>query len=122
MKYRPLLYVAGPYTRPDPVENTHRAIKTATAIYDHTDWMPVLPHLTMLWHVVVPRPLEFWYAFDMNMLNGCQGFVRLPGPSSGADAEEQVAIELGLEIVEYYGLPFEVIAEWGIEHEKTEVR
>lgn len=87
MTPRLLLYVAGPYTHDDPVENTHRAIKTASAIYRMTPWVPVVPHLSLLWHLVDPQPIEFWYEYDLHLLDRCSAIVRLPGRSTGADAE-----------------------------------
>ena len=84
---RPLVYVAGPYTNPDPIQNTHTTIKIANDLIDEAVVTPVIPHLTLLWHMVSPRPLEFWYAYDLAMLVRCDAVYRLPGASTGADAE-----------------------------------
>jgi hypothetical protein len=111
--YKKLLYVAGPYTRPDPVENTHRALRFASALID-ADYPlhPFVPHLTLLWHMVTPRPLEFWYAHDMHTLAACEAVMRLPGASTGADAEMAVAVELGLRIVEFEDMPLQARSHW----------
>lgn len=112
MTAKPVLYVAGPYTRPDPVENTHRAIQVATAIYEDGTYVPVLPHLTLLWHMVTPRPLEFWYEYDLHIMRNCDLVVRLPGPSSGADAEMVEADRVGMTVIEFDSLPDAARQEW----------
>ena len=47
----------------------------------------MIPHLTLLHHMVTPRPLQFWYNLDMHHMSLCHAVTRLPGKSSGADAE-----------------------------------
>lgn len=49
------VYVAGPYTKPDPRINTHNAIKAAAELMD-AGYAPYVPHLNHLWHTVAPRP------------------------------------------------------------------
>jgi hypothetical protein len=109
---RPLLYVAGPYTHDDPVLNTHCAVRCATAVYLLTPYVPVVPHLTLLWHVIDPRPVEHWYAYDLHVLTRCDAIVRLPGPSTGADRELAAAVDLDIEAVAYASLPWEARAAW----------
>jgi nucleoside 2-deoxyribosyltransferase len=88
---RPLVYVAGPYSRPDPVENTHRTIRIASELCAEGLVTPVVPHLTMLWHAVEPHPLEHWYEYDLAVLARCDALLRLEGASTGADAEVEFA-------------------------------
>lgn len=107
-----LLYVAGPYTHPDPVINTHCAVRVASAIYEAGEWVPVVPHLTLLWHLVDPHPLEFWYEYDLHILERCQAIVRLPGDSTGADKEMEHAIKCGLQVVDFRSLPQKARQEW----------
>ena len=90
----PLVYVAGPYTRPDPVENSHLTIKAADELIADGVVTPVVPHLTLMWHLVSPKPLEFWYAYDLAMLARCDAVFRLPGESTGADREVEFAAGL----------------------------
>lgn len=111
-RMRPLLYVAGPYTRPDPVENTHRAARVATWIYENTRWVPMLPHITLAWHLITPRPVDFWYDLDLQHMLRCDAIVRLPGASTGADRELAVALEHGLEHVQYETFPEQVQDIW----------
>jgi len=88
---RPMVYVAAPYTRPDPVLNTHQLIGEVDAIVDEGVVTPIAPHLTLLWHLVKPRPLDFWYAYDLATLARCDAVLRLPGESTGADREVEFA-------------------------------
>lgn len=92
---KPLVYVAGPYSHPDPVENTHKAIIAAERI-EALGCAVVIPHLSLAWHLVSPAPLERWYERDLHVLERCDALVRLPGASSGADAEVEFARERGL--------------------------
>lgn len=87
---RPLIYIAGPYSKPDPVENTHRAIKAGDAVWA-AGGCPVIPHLSMLWHAVSPAPYGTWLERDLGLLHRCDGLLRLPGESAGADGEVEFA-------------------------------
>lgn len=109
---RPMLYIAGPYTSPDPVENTHRAAKAAIVVYEQTQWVPFVPHLSLLWHMVTPRTPDFWYELDLHQMAHCNAIVRLPGASTGADREMVVASELGLEVVDFADLPLGAREAW----------
>lgn len=84
------IYIAGPYTRPDPILNTREAIKAAEALID-LGHIPYVPHLTMLWHLVSPHPIEFWYEYDKMWILDCNAVLRLPGASVGADSEVEAA-------------------------------
>jgi len=90
---RPLVYIAGPYTKPDPVENTTKVIGLASNLVDEGLITPFVPHLTLLWHLVTPRPLEFWYEYDVATLSRCDALFRMPGESTGADREVVFARE-----------------------------
>lgn len=94
----PLVYLAAPYSIPDPVENTHRAIRFASKIVDDGRVVPVVPHLTLFWHLVDPRPLAVWYALDLALLARCDALLRIPGPSIGADREVDFARARGLPV------------------------
>ncbi len=91
------IYIAAPYTHPDPVENTHRAIK-AGEMWIAKGYIPVIPHLSLLWHMVVPHPEQFWYDVTLEWMKRCDCVFRLSGKSTGADEEVRVARELGLTI------------------------
>jgi hypothetical protein len=95
---RPLVYVAGPYTHPDPVSNTNAVIVLASELVDEGLVTPFVPHLTMLWHAISPRPLDFWYEYDIAFLGRCDALYRMEGPSTGADREVEFAHARGIPV------------------------
>lgn len=95
---KPLVYLAAPYTNPDPVVNTHSVIEVATKLVEDGRVTPIVPHLSMLWHLVTPRPLEFWYAYDLEVMARCDYVLRLAGSSKGADAEVEEAMRLDIPV------------------------
>jgi nucleoside 2-deoxyribosyltransferase len=98
---KPLVYLAGPYTRPDPVENVHKTCKVADVVLE-MGAIPFIPHLTHTYHLVSPKPLEFWYEYDIHTMLRCDAVLRLAGDSTGADKEVSVAVEKGIPV--FYGL------------------
>lgn len=92
------VYVAGPYRKPDPVENTHNAVRVADQISD-MGFVPFIPHAaTLLWHIVVPHVEQYWLDYDNEWLAKCDALLRIPGESSGSDEEERLARSLGIPV------------------------
>lgn len=89
---RPRIYIAGPYTKGDPVLNTRTAILTGSKLLAR-GFTPFVPHLTMFWHMLDPQDYEVWLNFDFEWVKTCDGLLRLEGESSGADREVRVAVE-----------------------------
>jgi hypothetical protein len=104
---RPMVYLAGPYTIPDPVTNTSLAIKNASFMIEE-GFMVVVPHLTLAWNLVVPQPPEFWYAYDFAMLARCDALYRMFGESVGADAEVDFANRMNIPCF----MQWEPLIEW----------
>lgn len=103
MHERPLVYVAGPYTRPDPVENTRLALDAGEELTDSGLVTAFVPHLTLLWHLVHPHAdVEYWYEFDLTILRRADVLYRMPGASTGADRE--VAFAESLDIPVFYDI------------------
>lgn len=96
---RPLIYLAGPYTQPDPVVNTHRMLRIADALLD-AGFTPLIPHLSLAWHLVSPKPYETWLEYDRQLLAHCDAVLRVPGESFGATRETQLAEALGIFVIE----------------------
>ncbi len=94
----PLVYIAAPYLVPDPVWNTHDVIKLASRLYETELVVPLVPHLTLLWHAVEPHPAEYWYEYDLHLLRRCDAVLRVAGPSKGADIETDEAASLGIPV------------------------
>lgn len=92
------VYIAGPYSQGDPVLNVRDAITAAETVLAASH-SPYVPHLTMLWHLIAPHDVGFWYAHDLEWLAVCDAVLRLPGDSVGADAEVKEAERLGIPVV-----------------------
>jgi nucleoside 2-deoxyribosyltransferase len=80
------IYVAGPYTRGDVAVNVRNAYEKANELAD-VGFAPFVPHATHFWHMLFPRPYEFWLKLDLEFIPCCDAVLRLPGSSSGADGE-----------------------------------
>ena len=115
---KPLVYIAGPYTHPDPIVNVREAVSTADILYEYENVIPVVPHLTMFWHLVHPHPVEFWYEYDLCILRRCDAVFRMKGESTGADAEVDLAEKLGLPVFGPYIDPRfrEWVHAWAANH------
>lgn len=95
---KPLVYVAGPYTHPDPVENTRRAIATGLELYDTGKVGVLIPHMNLIAGMVEFHPLEYWYQYDLDQLAHCTAMYRLSGPSEGAEREQKFAQVRGIPV------------------------
>lgn len=91
------VYVAGPYSQGDVAVNVRNAYKAANHLAD-LGFAPFVPHATHFWHMLFPRPYEFWLDLDNQFLPFCQAVLRLPGPSSGADNEVLLAQNLNIPV------------------------
>lgn len=92
------IYIAGPYSQGVPDEIMANVIDAAEHLRG-AGWTPFIPHtLTFLWAVRHQHPKEYWLDFDNAWLRRCDAILRLPGRSSGADAEVELAKSLGLPV------------------------
>jgi hypothetical protein len=96
---KPLVYLTGPYTNPDPVLNVRAAVELADELVHVCT--PFVPHLTHLWHLVSPKPYPDWLALDLEYLERCDALARFGGASAGADAELDHARRLGMPTFEH---------------------
>lgn len=97
MSRKPLVYVAGPYTAPDPVINTRRACLLGDRL-DTAGFAVVIPHLSITWHMVSPQDVDTWYRRDLDVLDHCDALLRFEGSSSGADREVEHAKAAGIPV------------------------
>jgi len=104
-----LIYISGPYTRPDPVENTRIAIDAGKTLYAG-GYIPFIPHLSLLWQLVYPMGQDAWYELDLHYLERCDVMLRIPGISIGADIEVDHAEKVGIPV--FYGTARQFLAEW----------
>jgi len=84
-------------------KNVMRAIEAGIEVIKKGH-VPFVPHLDYWLFLNAPHiiPLSFWYQYDYFWLPACDALLRLPGESTGADAEEAWAKEHGLRV--YYSL------------------
>lgn len=86
------IYIAGPYSLGDPVQNTRTVIDVAERMVPF-DVMPIIPHLTLLWDIIHPKRPRFWYEYTLQILRRCDALYRVPGESAGADLEVEWALK-----------------------------
>jgi hypothetical protein len=94
---RKYIYIAGPYTKGDTVQNVRDAIIVANVI-SLAGHFPFIPHLTMFWHFIYPHNYQFWLDQDIGWLLKCDYLIRLYGESSGADGEVEIAKKNGIPV------------------------
>jgi hypothetical protein len=100
---RAVVYVAGPYTHPDPVSNTRRALEVGTLLLDSGHVAPIVPHLSLFWDLHTPRPYRTWLELDLDLISRCDAVLRTPGISAGADIEVQHATAEGIRVFHHVG-------------------
>jgi hypothetical protein len=91
------IYIAGPYTKGDVAINVRTAFEVANKLAD-LDYAPYVPHSTHFWHMLFPRPYEYWLKLDNEFLPCCDALLRIPGESSGADKEVLLAISKNIPV------------------------
>ena len=96
-KVHKYVYIIAPYTHGDPVLNVRTAIQAAESLVT-LGFVPFIPLLTHLWHLVSPHEYEYWMNYDFGWLIKCDAVLRLPGFSPGGDREEALAKELGIPV------------------------
>ena len=95
---QPMVYLAGPYSHPDPLANTRRMTRVADALL-RLHVTPIIPHLTTVWHLIHPRPHQFWIEYDLQLLARTDVVLRIPGKSDGADVEIAQARQLKIPVL-----------------------
>lgn len=92
------IYIAGPYSKGDTINNIGYAIQIGNLLLER-GFIPFIPHLTGFWHLMFPHEYETWMMYDREWLKTCDAVLRLPGQSSGADEEIKLAQELGIPVI-----------------------
>jgi len=108
---RPLVYVAGPITG-DPWGCVRKATDAARVVDAYCQFDAYLPQLSVLHEIVDRRRYEYWVNVGLNVLSRCDGLVRLPGDSQGADRETEYAKDLGLPVLYRVDSTFSDLREW----------
>lgn len=106
-----LVYVAGPISKGDLMENLGRAHRGAVALLK-AGFSVIVPHGSCYWGQTytecgrgcVPEvthndiPHEAWYSMDAELVARSDAVLRLPGESVGADRETAHAEALGIPV------------------------
>lgn len=91
------VYVAGPYTKGDVAVNVRKAFEVGNELAEN-GFAPFIPHHTHFWHMLFPKPYEFWLELDKEFLLCCDCLFRIAGESKGSDLEEEIARSKGMPI------------------------
>lgn len=91
------IYIAGPIMLGDRMANIRVAIDAANALRD-LGFAVFVPQLDSFWSLVHPREYEDWMAHDFAWIDVCDGLLRIPGESKGADREEVHALARGIPV------------------------
>jgi len=86
------VYIASPYTKGDVAVNVRESFLMADRLVK-LGFAPFTPLYCHFWHFLSPKPYETWTKLDNEWVLRCDCLLRLPGESSGADAEEKLATE-----------------------------
>ena len=106
-KRRPLVYLAGPYTKGSPETNTRCQRRIADALMSHGIVVPYSPlSETHEMHLQSPRPYEDWMDHSFAMLSRCDALLRsnaeegsyFEHESFGADREQAYCHEHGIPV------------------------
>lgn len=102
------IYIASAYTKGDTAINVKAQIDAFAKLMD-AGFAPFAPLYSHFQHLVHPRDYSKWMELDFEWIPVCDCLVRLPGESSGADKEVELAIKLGKPVfhsieaaIEYY--------------------
>ena len=77
--------------------------------------IPFVPHTTLLIQLLHPREQNFWYDYDLYLLDRCDYLLRLPGESPGADIEVAYAHRHDIPVFEGTAEEFVAAYEKGIQ-------
>ena len=91
------VYVAGPISKGDMMDNIRNAIKAGDELMD-AGFVAFVPHVTCFWNIITFHPYEQWCKWDDEWLKLCHAVLRLPGESKGADAECELALKNGIPV------------------------
>jgi hypothetical protein len=101
------IYIASPYTKGDPQENTDKSFDCALDLIE-AGFAPYAPLYTHYLHLRRPQKYETWTGLDLVWVLKCDALLRLPGESSGADGE--VAFAKANNIPVFYSV--QKLIEW----------
>lgn len=99
IRQRPRVYVAGPYTQGNMLENVRNAIDAGDRLASK-GFAPYIPHLSHFWDLVHKHDYEFWLDICLTWVQACDAVLRLPGYCPGCEREVALAENCGIPIFE----------------------
>jgi len=91
------IYIASPYTNGNQAENV-RAQLDVFHLLLKAGYIPFAPLLSHFVEIVHPHLYDDWMVYDLAWLSVCDGVLRLPGESPGADVEVEHAKKLNIPV------------------------
>lgn len=93
------VYIAGPYTFPNPEDNVKKHIEKFNELVD-LGYCPIAPVIHSHYaNLKKSRHYDKWMELDKELLKLCNVLYRIPGDSPGAEQEISWATSLGIPIV-----------------------
>ena len=92
-----VIYIASAYTVGDVAANVAVQMEAAHRIMD-MEHCPIAPLLSHFLHLYQQRPYQDWINVDLELIKRCDIVLRLPGVSSGADGEVQLALQCNIPV------------------------
>lgn len=101
---KPLVYIAGPITLPDPFVNVHHAAIVNRGLLADGLVTPFMPQWSVLAAMITPDvSYTQWLAYDLEIIDRCDALLRLDGKSSGAEVEVEHAQNRGIPVFKVHG-------------------
>jgi len=91
------IYIASPYTKGDVAVNVKAQIDCVDQLMN-LGYAPFAPLYSHFQHIAHPRPYSDWVNIDLEWVPVCDALLRLPGESTGADGEVELARSLGIPV------------------------
>lgn len=95
------VYIASPYTKGDIAINVKAQLDCVDELMNF-GFAPFAPLYSHFQHMAHPRPYQDWIEIDKIWVLACDCILRLPGESTGADGEVQLAKENNIPV--YYSI------------------
>ena len=102
------IYLASPYSLGSEGENVRVSLIAANELINE-GFAPFAPLLSHFQHMMFPQDYEVWMTLDLEWLSVCDCVLRLPGTSTGADLEVELARSNNIpvfytinQVIEYY--------------------
>jgi len=96
--HKPKIYIASPYTKGDTAVNVKVSMDMFSLLVD-MGFAPFCPLTTHFLHMMNPKEYQVWIDYDFEWVTVCNVLFRVPGDSSGADMEADVAKDCYIPVV-----------------------